>query len=259
MPCTYMTTLLLLVGCAADKGDPTGDDTGQALDDTAEDTALTDSGDSGDSGDSDDTGTGAGDGFGVIAGDCGVLDATELDSASPWLFRNSIDFGDAVFDPALLSEGAQEIYDEGTLGGSSGESEAVAFDVLYRCEAAALLKSETEIVYDDDGGKKTDILVEIDATKLGVSVTRAYVYPPEDPYTVELATELLEKKLAGIIESSENVSDADAWSKQILSVVAYAPEHADSVEAAWSLLAAELTADTIVYVTVTDGEDEFIY
>ncbi|MCB1021844.1 MAG: hypothetical protein KDC27_18065, partial [Acidobacteria bacterium] len=156
-------------------------------------------------------------------------------------------------------EGAQEIYEEGTLGGSSGESEALAFDVLYRCELAALIKSETEITYDDDGGKKTDILVEVDATRIGVSVTRAYGYPPDDPYTVEDATTLLDKKLGDILLSSENVSAEDAWQKQILSIIAYEPEHADSVEAAWAAMDDETRADTIVYITVTDGEDEFLY
>ncbi len=63
--------------------------------------------------------------------------------------------------------------------------------MLYRCELAVLLKTEAEIVYRDDGGKKTDLLVEMDAAKIGVSVTRAYGWPPEDPYTVEDATALL--------------------------------------------------------------------
>ena len=186
-------------------------------------------------------------------------DPPELSSDGPWLVRNASAFADLTFDPSLLSDGAQEIYEEGTLGGSSGESEALAFDVLYRCELAALIKSETEITYDDDGGKKTDILVEVDATRVGVSVTRAYGYPPEDPYTVEDATTLLEKKLGDILLSSENVSDEDAWQKQILSIIAYEPEHADSVEEAWAAMDDETRADTIVYITVTDGEDEFLY
>lgn len=47
--------------------------------------------------------------------------------------------------------------------------------------------------------------------------------------------------------------------KQILIVFAYAEGHAAAVESAWNALPAELRADTIVLVTVTDGSDTFIY
>jgi hypothetical protein len=74
-------------------------------------------------------------------------------------------------DPVGVSAGAQEILAEGTAGGSSGYSEAFAFEVLHRCEGAELIKSETEIVYDTPGAL-TDILVRIDGMPVGVSVTR---------------------------------------------------------------------------------------
>jgi hypothetical protein len=102
-------------------------------------------------------------------------------------------------------------------------------------------------------------LVELDGRRIGVSVTRAYHYPPSDPYTVQMATDLLEQKLADILLSSENVADEDAWTKQVLHVMAYEPGHAGCIQTAWEALSADVRADTVVLVTVTDGADEFVY
>ena len=130
---------------------------------------------------------------------------------------------------------------------------------MARCEAALLLKTETEILYEDPAGKKTDLLVMVGESKLGISVTRAVGFPREDPYTVERAQDLLEQKLGGVVSSSANVSEEDAWSKQILHIVAYADEHALSLETAYALLSDEIRSNTLVWVTVSHGDDEFLY
>jgi hypothetical protein len=199
------------------------------------------------------------DGFGAIDGDCGVLSPTELTSASSYLFENSIDFGALPFDYAALSPGGQEVYDDGNLGGSSLHSEIFSYEVLYRCELAQLLKTEGEIAYQDAGGAKTDLLVSVDDLSTGVSVTRAFKYPPSEPYTVSDALALLEDKLAGVLDSSANVEPTDGWSKQILHILAYADEHASSLAQAYPQVASAVRADTIVLVTVTHGDDEFVY
>lgn len=206
-------------------------------------------------------GGGALDGFGILAGPCGVV-LGELDEATPSFFLTHLDFMlDGYDDPAersMLSAGAQEILFEGTAGGSSAISEAFAFDVLARCEGAALIKTETEIVYDPVDSKKTDILVSIDGQQVGVSVTRAVGFPPEDPYT-EADAAFIESKLADILVSTMNVIAADGWDKQILLIMAYGGMHAASVRAVWDGLDASVRANTIVYVVVTDGDDDVIY
>lgn len=208
-------------------------------------------------------GTGGGgdlplDGFGVLSGDCDVID-TELTDPGPSLFVNRLDFGAAPFDYDALSAGGQAVYDAGNLGGSSLYSEVFAYEVLHRCEEAALLETEAGIIYSDPAGKKTDLLVALDGQTIGVSVTRAYAWPPEAPYTVEQAFALLGDKLADVVLSSANVGSQHAWSKQILSVIAYTPEHAASVKTAWEGLDAQTRADTIVLVTITDGDDSLLY
>lgn len=199
-------------------------------------------------------------GFGAISGACGVLD-DELYDSEPSLFVNAIDFADDPYDAEdfdLLTSAGQEVLTDGNAGGSSAFSEVFAMEVLARCELAELIATETEIVYDVQG-KLTDILVRIDGELVGVSVTRAVGFPKDAPYTVEQATTLLEDKLADVLASTANVSDEHRWVKQILHVLAYADGHRASVEAAWAAIDDDVRADTIVIVTVTDGDDLFMY
>lgn len=209
----------------------------------------------------DDTGQAKGDTgtleVGTISGDCDVL-APELSNSESVLFSNSIDFG-KVFDENLLGDGAQEVLAAGNLGGSSLYSEAVSFEVLDRCEDATLLKTEAEIDYQDSGGKKTDLLITIEDVAVGVSVTRAYNYPPEDGMEVEDAYTLLEDKLDDVLLSAANVAATDAWTRSILHVIAWDDVHAEAVTAAYDLLAPETTDETVVFVTVTHGDDEALY
>ncbi|MBT6179348.1 MAG: hypothetical protein HOI23_19035 [Deltaproteobacteria bacterium] len=201
-------------------------------------------------------------GFGDITGLCGFLEPEVRQQLEPMMVINGIDFSDDPYDEEdllLLTEGGQEIIADGNAGGSSLLSEVFSFEVLARCEQAELLKTETEIVYDDPAGKKTDLLVRVGQSVLGVSVTRAVGFPREDPYTVETAQALLEQKLSGVNASTANMSDEDIWSKQILHIVAYADEHAVSLETAYDLLSDEVRNDTVVIVTVSHGEDGFLY
>ena len=259
----WHTVLLLLVlsasfGCPQSVA-PDDDDSAVSDDDDAAQ-------DDDDAADDDDSATADDDdaadvplpGLGDISGDCGVLD-DQLLSGAPYRFANALDMGAAEFDYDLLTEGGQEVWDDDNLGGSSLESEVMAFEVLARCELAELIKTESEIDYVDDGGKKTDILVSIDGIIIGVSVTRAYAWPEDDPYTVDQATDLLEDKLADVLLSTANVDPADAWSKQILHVMAFTPDHGASIETAWLDLDPAVQADTLLMVTVTNGNDDFIY
>lgn len=199
-------------------------------------------------------------GFGAISGACDQLD-TELTDPAPSFFVNHIDFGADPYDDedlSLLTPGGQTIMTTPNAGGSSVPSEAFAFELLARCEGAALLKTETQVVYDVTG-KMTDILVRIDGLKIGVSVVRAVGFPKDAPYTVAQAETILDKKLSDILVSSANVAEEDAWVKQVLHVIAYDAPHVDALRTAWEGLPAATRADTVVIVTVSDGDDAFLY
>ena len=199
--------------------------------------------------------------FGTITGTCGEIDMTELTDPNALFFDNAIDFEAEFMDPAdraRLSAGGIAILEAGNAGGSSIYSELFAYEVLERCDMATLVKTETEIIYDTQGSI-TDLLVEIDGSKVGVSVTRSVTFPRDTPLTEQRATELLSDKLSDIIESSANVSAEDAWVKQILHVIADRPEHVSILQTAWTNLDSAVRTDTIVFVTVTNGADEFVY
>lgn len=197
--------------------------------------------------------------LGTISGSCGILTPTVWNDDSPALFRNRLDLGSAEFDAANLSSGGQEVLDDGNRGGNSLHSEAIAYEMLFYCEAAKLLKTETEIAYLEATGKKSDLLLEIDQRKIGVSVTRAYHYPPGDPYLPTEALTLLEKKVAALPDSRANAAAVDRWQRSVLHILAYDDQHADLIESAWTGLNAETKANSIVVITVTDGNDTFIY
>lgn len=203
------------------------------------------------------------DGFGALSGTCGALEVMDLESDAPALLINRLDFADDPYDEdedqGRLSDGGQRIAESTNAGGSSLLSEVFAYEVLHRCELASLLKTELEIEYLDEMGKITDMLVEIDGLKIGVSVTRAVTFPRDADYPVAQAADLLERKLQGVLDSTANVSPGDAWTKQILHIIAYGDAQATSMEAAFDLMPPEVLDDTIVFITVSDGADDFLY
>jgi len=200
-------------------------------------------------------------GFGDLSGLCGILEVADLTGPTPELFRDTLTFQRRYNDPddrPLLTPGGLHLAETPNAGGSSGFSEIFAYEELARCELATFLKTETEIVYDT-AGKITDLEVEIDGHKIGVSVTRAVAFPFGQPYSVADATALIQRKLTDIQASTANVSAEDRWDKQILAVLAFDDQHADVVAQVWAGFDAAVRADTIVIVTVTNGDDTFIY
>ncbi|MEC9441762.1 MAG: hypothetical protein VYE40_11710 [Myxococcota bacterium] len=201
------------------------------------------------------------DGFGILTGECDVID-TELASTESFFFANALDFGMDPYDEmdlTKLSAGGQTIIMNGNAGGRSLYSEVFAYEVLFRCEEAVLLKTETQITYQPGMGSITDLLVEMDGQKVGVSVVRAFAFPFEDPYPIEEARRILNKKLTDIQESSARVAEEDRWVKQILSVIAYSEQHAMQIRTAYDELDASVKTDTILLVTTTNGEDGPLY
>ncbi|MEM9865969.1 MAG: hypothetical protein AAF938_30480, partial [Myxococcota bacterium] len=201
-------------------------------------------------------------GFGTIVGECGRL-AAEFASPEASFYSVRLDFADDGYDEPeerpLLTPDAVTLLEAGTAGGSSEISEAFALEVLVRCEGAMLSATETEITYDPSESAKTDFRAFFGDAPIGVSVVRAFSFPLGSDYPVSEANRILRDKLADILESSANVTDAFAWDKQILAVLAPDDMPLESVETAWEALGDDLRADTILFVIVTDGEDEAVY
>jgi len=198
-------------------------------------------------------------GLGVVTCSCNALGDDEWLSASPFLFLAAIDFGTAGFVVGSLTPGGAEVIADGNLGGSSLESEATAVEVLTRCEQAALLNTEDELHYTNENGKKTDERMEIDGRLVGVSVVRAYHYPPENPYSEAEALVMLSGKLDDLPVSQGNALPEFAWSRSLLFVIAYNQQYADAVLAVWQTLTDDVRRDAILFVTTTNGDDSALY
>lgn len=194
----------------------------------------------------------------IVSGQCGILD-TELTDASPHLLDTTVLVNTCDYVPQYMSPGAAEIWTDGNAGGSSIYSEIFAFEISSQCEDAILLKTENEILYIDPQGKMTDLLVEFDGVKIGVSVTRAFIYPLGTPLTAERAQEILVDKLGDVLISSANVAPEDQWQKQILVVETPTVDDKALLIAAYADLDPAVKADTICWVMATEGEDEFLY
>jgi hypothetical protein len=200
--------------------------------------------------------------LGTLSGACGEVRA-ELTTAVPSYKVDALTFVTGeIYDKASLSPGGDRLFDTPNAGGSSTESEVMSFEVLRLCEGATLLKTETEIAYAapvaGQPNSITDILVEIDGKKVGVSVTRAYKPVSQGPQTDAEIKTLLEKKLDGINVSSMRVLPADKWVKQILHVLAVNQASVDTITRVLPTIGAAKRADTIVLVTKTTGGG-FIY
>jgi hypothetical protein len=270
----FVTLVVLAAACSvsaqlsAPKGaDPTGD--------VEPSTPGEPSKNSGDGGDGDEDGgageagpdaakppppTTPGEILGTLSGSCGIV-KTQLTASSSTLEKNLLTFvAGETYEKASLSEDGQRMFDMPNGGGSSEESEIMSLEVLRACEGAKLLKTETEIGYtNDDAGPATitDVLVEIEGKKVGVSVTRAYrpqnqAFPDSDVKT------LIQKKLEGINRSSARVIPGDKWVKQILHVFASNQAQADAVVRVLPTIDAAIRADTIVLLTQTTGGG-FVY
>jgi hypothetical protein len=199
-------------------------------------------------------------GFGTISGETGYV-LTESLLSTPSSHANQIDFGSGYNAEQLLlmTQAAEQITGD-TSGGSSAYSVAFSYEILNRAEGAVLLKKGSDIGYTDPAGAKTTFLISVNGVKLGVEVTRAFAsFPPGAVYSSSQAEQLLSSKLQDIQNSTANVIADDLWAKQILHIFAYNDQHVQALRTAYEGVDTSLKGDTIVYITRTDGSDEFMY
>ena len=201
----------------------------------------------------------------AISGSCGTLDDELLDEL-PYSVENTSTFAEGFprSEGRRLSAGAQTILAEGTAGGSSGYSEAFAFEVLHRCEGAELVASETMIRYTTPSPSAiADLVVDVRSVRVGVSVTRAVTVTGmcmrDGAYSMSAASALLSRKVADLHEAATLVGPAHAWTKNLVFVYADTAEHARVMGLAWEALDASLRADTVLYVSVSESMDAFVY
>ncbi|XP_013390306.1 AAC-rich mRNA clone AAC4 protein [Lingula anatina] len=155
-------------------------------------------------------------------------------------------------DKMALSEQAIKIRDVPNAGGNSVVSEVLSYEMMKSCFGATLLKTEMEVEYFPEGGSITDYTCSMFGSTLGVSVTRAMNFRGE--FTHEDAIRLLNKKLKGILQSSNNTMET--WAKQILHVWATSNHVANVLIRAYDVIDEHVKSNTVVLVTVAHQAEE---
>lgn len=152
------------------------------------------------------------------------------------------------FDKMSLSDDANKIKDLPNAGGNSVVSEVLSYEMLKRTFGAELHKTEMEVVYFPYGGAMTDYTCKVFGTTVGVSVTRAMKFSGK--YTLEDAQRILNKKLAGVIRSTE--TSLEKWSKQILHIWAETNDAANYLTQAYDTISDVTKYNTVVLITVAN-------
>ncbi|KAI8082607.1 uncharacterized protein B0P05DRAFT_570835 [Gilbertella persicaria] len=165
----------------------------------------------------------------------------------------------AIKEQQMLGKSAFRILSTPNAGGSSIYSEALSIEFLSRLLGVDLFKTETELIYDypeenNNGGTGPimDYACHYQQLTLGVSVTRAMAY--QRPYTKQDAYDLLIKKLAAIVKSSQNIANTK-FDRHILHIWTESGKNAALVnKICRKLRVHEQCKDTIILITTVNTQ-----
>lgn len=194
--------------------------------------------------------------IGTASGECGAITAA-VKATSSVVVEIPIAFDTTdKWERARLSPGGQKIFDAPNAGGSSKESEVMTYELLYHCDFAALLKTETEIGYGPaaDGAPATitDMIVTIGGEKIGVNPKRVFKPEPLTMTDAEVRDQLV-RNFESIKASTARVLPADKWVKQILHVWVPNAKYYDAVKRVLPTIDDTTKSNTIVLITRSIG------
>lgn len=194
--------------------------------------------------------------IGTASGECGAITGAVGATGSVVVeIPLSFDSSDR-WERARLSTGGKRIFDAPNAGGSSKESEVMTYELLYHCDFAELLNTETEIKYlpPPDGGKATitDMRVKIAGVNIGVNPKRVFKPEPLSMTDTQVRDQLIED-FQSINASSARVDPDYKWSKQILHVWVPSAKYHDAVKRVLPTIDEATKSNTIVLITRTTG------
>lgn len=168
-------------------------------------------------------------------------------------------------------------------GGNSIVSEALSADLFAKMYKARNVRTEMEIEYIWHNWKICDMTmrfptsdkvvsrveeipfvgnrgkeVRIKHVNVGISVTRAMMYPNPDEFTLADAVVLLDKKLNGLVSARSGVCDCDAFYKSILHIWCQTPRIAELLREAYTGLP-KITRDNVLIICTVAENQPFIF
>lgn len=153
-------------------------------------------------------------------------------------------------------EGTARLLAAQNAGGTSHLSEAYSFELVSRLLGGRILldKTEMEIEYKDKSSITDYTFLTLTDERIAISVTRACGQEFDDA----AAEKLLLKKLHGVNQSTRNVEDADAWSKQILHVWCESQSLAELVAVCFrQKMTPQAKRDTFLLLSIADAKELF--
>ena len=148
----------------------------------------------------------------------------------------------------LLHQDAQRSLEIPNAGGSSDISEALSMQYMFHMHGATSFVAEMEVPYWLEY-KICDYLMKVRGREeyVGVSVTRAVPFPFYEPYTIERARELLQRKLYGLIVAQECVREDFGFSRCILHVWCSSKQAATQILLAHQEIVESGTDESLTY------------
>jgi hypothetical protein len=145
-------------------------------------------------------------------------------------------------------------------GGSSEVSEALSMYYMEHQLNASHFVPEKEVDYWIDY-KMCDYLMTINRINIGVSVTRAIVYPFNGIFTYQHAVTLLNKKLNGLIIARNAVNLRHQFFKSILHIWCYTATAAINIKHAYNDLVQHDDDSTYsdIYVICSICQERYVY
>ena len=144
----------------------------------------------------------------------------------------------------ILCTSARQVLCTRNAGGSSIWSEVIAMELLHRIFGAELLKTETTISYVRQSCI-VDFIVSINQHRFGISVTRVMQLQ-----RAEQIQRLLVKKLKGLSQAIDHVSEADAWERGLLHVLVTSSADAEIVASQFTSLSPSFHRIATLLITV---------
>ncbi|KAJ6253808.1 hypothetical protein M0813_13225 [Anaeramoeba flamelloides] len=158
-----------------------------------------------------------------------------------------------------LSNGAKKLLTTENAGGNSIISESMSFEVLKRLFGAKLIATEMEIEYKIPNVPITDYIIQVEETKIGVSVTRSMKWPSTSKYTNLDAHKLLKRKLSGVIKSNTNLKKP-YFEKQILHIWSPSASVTEILSQVWqNEINDDLKSNTFVLITTAEKNADWIF
>ena len=161
------------------------------------------------------------------------------------------------FKKSYLSFDAQQVNNDDNSGGSSIYADAISMEILNKL-GFSLFSTESEIEYTASGAQ-FKMIVTKDGNYFGVSTARAMGFPDIEYYSITLANNLIDKKLAEIAQAENNLSLTNTIYSSILIVLACNTEISNMLETSWIFKDETIKENSKLIVVATAGDDTFIY